>query len=80
MFASALFGCYYNFVGGYGNMSPILKIKGHNEAKERDFELNYQLSLTPEQRISIMLELSKQILIMARKYATRKTYRIIQRP
>ena len=60
-------------------MSPILKIKGHNEAKERDFELRHQLSLTPEQRISMMLEVSKRILIMAHKYATRKTYRIIQR-
>jgi hypothetical protein len=61
-------------------MSPMLKIKGHNEKKERDFELNYQLSLTAEQRIENMLEISKRILIMARKYATRKTYRIIQRP
>ena len=61
-------------------MSPLLKIKGHNEAKERDFELNYQLSLTPEQRIHMMLEVSKRYLIMAKKYAARKTLRIIQRP
>lgn len=61
-------------------MSPMLKIKGHDEKKEMDFDLRYQLSLTVEQRIHGMLDLSKNLQILAKKYATRKTYRIIQRP
>lgn len=60
-------------------MSPVLKLKKHDEKKEREFTLRCHLEYTPEQRIHMMLELSKRGFVMAGKYAAKKTYRIIQR-
>lgn len=60
-------------------MAALLKIEGHDEERERDFELRCELEYTPEQRVHRMLVISRRVLIMAKKYATRKTYRIIQR-
>lgn len=60
-------------------MSPILKIRGNDEKKEREFTLRCNLMLSVDERIYKMLEVSKRIQIIAKKYAARKTYRIIQR-
>lgn len=40
-------------------MSPILKLKSDEEEKELEFELDYQLSLTSQQRFEMMLEKSR---------------------
>lgn len=60
-------------------MNSLLKVKGHDEEQERDFDLRHALTLTPEQRVHAMLELSRRVLKLAKQYETRKTYRIIQR-
>ncbi len=60
-------------------MSPMLKLDKDDEEKERDFDLRFRLSCTPDQRIRMMLDVSKLSFTLAKQYATRKTYRIIQR-
>jgi hypothetical protein len=39
-------------------MSPILKIETDDEEKELEFELEYQLSLTTQQRFEMMFKKS----------------------
>ena len=57
----------------------ILKLIKHNEKKEREFELEFQRSLTIAQRFKMMFEMSdivKRILI---KHGHRKPFEIIKR-
>jgi hypothetical protein len=42
-------------------MSPILKIGSDDEEKEIDFELDYLLSLTSNQRFHMMFQRSKEL-------------------
>ena len=60
-------------------MSPILKIDEDNEEMEMDFELDYQLSLTAEQRFKMMFQKSKELAIMLEKNGHRKPPEIIKR-
>lgn len=60
-------------------MSPVLKIKKHNERKELIFELEYLLSLTIQQKFEMMFKKSKEMKGMLRKSGYRKTPKIIKR-
>ncbi len=42
-------------------MSPVLKIKNHDERKELIFELEYLLSLTTRQRFEMMFKKSEEM-------------------
>jgi len=60
-------------------MSPILKIDADDEEKEIDFELDYLLSLTADQRFQMMFQKSKELAVMLEKNGHRKTSEIIKR-
>ena len=60
-------------------MSPILKINSENPDKELDFELEYQLSLSVQQRFEMMFEKSRQIAQILIDNGHRKTPAIIKR-
>lgn len=60
-------------------MSPILKLDKDDEKKELDFELEYQLSLTPEQRFEMMFKRSEEIARSLLEYGYRKPVEIIKR-
>jgi len=40
-------------------MSPVLKLDTNDEEKELEFELEYQLALTTQQRFEMMFEKSQ---------------------
>ena len=63
----------------YRTMSPILKINSADEDKELDFELDYQLSLTTQQRFKMMFEKSRHIAELLLKHGHRKPFEIIKR-
>lgn len=58
---------------------PLLKIKGHDEEKERDFELMHQMSLTTQQRFEAMISLSIELIKLASRHGYRKTPKIVKR-
>lgn len=60
-------------------MSPILKIDTDDEEKEIDFEIDYLLSLTVEQRFHMMFQRSKELAEMLVKNGHRKSPEIIKR-
>ncbi len=60
-------------------MSPILKLDKDDEQKELDFELEYQLSLTPEQRFEMMFKRSEEIARTLLENGYRKPVEIIKR-
>ena len=60
-------------------MSPVLKIKGHDEEKERDFELKHQITLTTQERFEAMILFSIELIKLARRHGYRKTPKIIKR-
>ena len=60
-------------------MSPILKIDNDDEEKEIDFEVDYLLSLTSEQRFHMMFQRSKELAEMLEKNGHRKSPEIIKR-
>jgi hypothetical protein len=60
-------------------MSPILKIEKDDEEKEIDFELDYQLSLSIDQRFRMMFQKSKELAVMLEKNGHRKPFEIIKR-
>ena len=60
-------------------MSPVLKLEADNEEKELEFELDYQLSLTTEQRFQMMFKKSQQIVKMLIENGHRKPFEIIKR-
>ena len=60
-------------------MSPILKIDSDDEEKEIDFEVDYLLSLTAEQRFYMMFQRSKELAEMLVKNGHRKSPEIIKR-
>jgi hypothetical protein len=58
---------------------PILKLEKDDKEKELDFEIEYQLSLTTEQRFEMMFIRSRQIAEMLIRYGHRKPFEIIKR-
>ena len=67
-------------MNGVNSMSPILKLDEDDEEKEIDFELNYQLSLTAQQRFRMMFQKSKELAEMMVKNGHRRPSEIIKRP
>ena len=60
-------------------MSPILKTDFNDEEKEIEFELEYLLSLTADQRFQMMFQKSKELAAMLVKNGHRKSPEIIKR-
>lgn len=60
-------------------MSPVLKIRRHNEVKEMLFELGYQMSLTLRERFDLMFRKTKEIKDLLEKSGHRKPFEIIKR-
>lgn len=57
----------------------ILKVKGNQPRKELDFELDYQLSLTVQERFRMMEQSSRQILEQLLRNGYRKPFEVIKR-
>ncbi len=60
-------------------MSPILKCTEDDEEKELDFEINFQLSLTTEQRFELMFKRSQEIAKALIENGYREPFKIIKR-
>ena len=57
----------------------ILKLSKHNEKKEKEFELNFQQSLTTAERFEMMFYMSNLMKEMLLKNGYRKPFEIIKR-
>ena len=60
-------------------MSPILMLDKDDEEKEIDFELDYQLSLTADQRFQMMFQKSRELGELLKKNEHGKSPQIIKR-
>ena len=58
---------------------PVLKLKRHNERKEIDFELDYLLSLTVQERFRMMIARSQEILQRLKRNGPRNTPQVFKR-
>ena len=61
-------------------MAPILKLREDDEERELDFEIDYLLSLTVEQRTNMMLEESERTLRSLIAHGQRKPVEVVKRP
>lgn len=59
---------------------PILKLESHDAERELAFELDFQLSLTFEERWRMMIEESDRIANMLIENGQRKPTALIKRP
>lgn len=58
----------------------VLKLDGHDEDKEIEFELDYLMSLTTAQRFKLMLQKTREMLSLSgRTNADRKATEVIKR-
>lgn len=60
-------------------MVPILKCEKDDEKRELEFEIDYQLSLTTEQRFKMMFKRSEEIAKMLIQNGHREPFKIIKR-
>jgi hypothetical protein len=60
-------------------MCPILKLDHDDEERELEFELEYQRSLTVQQRYEMLFKKMKEINQMLEKYGHRKPFEITKR-
>jgi hypothetical protein len=60
--------------------TSILKLSAHDEERELEFELAYLLSLTFEERLTMMRQKSKQMLKQMVELGYRKPFEIVKRP
>ncbi len=60
-------------------MGPILKLDDHDDDKEIEFELNYLLSLTTQQRFQMMLQKTQEMRNLLKNHGYRKTTQITKR-
>ncbi len=58
---------------------PILKLDRHDEERELDFELRYQMSLTFEERYRMMEEASRFLIEQLERHGKRKTFEVVKR-
>ena len=58
---------------------PVLKLDRDDEEKEIEFELEYLLSLTTQQRFDLMFQKSKEIAEILLRHGYRKPFEIIKR-
>ncbi len=59
-------------------MSPILKCDKDDEEKELDFEIDFQLSLTTEERFEMMFKRSQEIAKALIENGYREPFKIIK--
>jgi len=72
--------CAANCTNHYGaKMTPILKLDRSDDSRELEFELDYQLSLSVEERFQMMFQKSREIKEMLIANGHRKAFEIIQR-
>jgi hypothetical protein len=57
----------------------VLKIKGNNPKKELEFEIDFQSSLTTQERFEMMFKKSNQIKEQLLKNGHRKPFKVIKR-
>lgn len=60
-------------------MGHILKLDDHDDDKEIEFELNYQLSLTTQQRFQMMLQKAQEIRNLLKNHGYGKATQITKR-
>ena len=60
-------------------MAPILKFDRSDESRELEFELDYQLSLSVEERFQMMFQKSQEIKEMLIANGHRNPFEIIKR-
>lgn len=60
-------------------MSPILKLKRHDEKKEIQFELRFLLSLSTKERFNMMINKSMEARKLLGENGYRRTTQIIKR-
>jgi hypothetical protein len=61
-------------------MSSILKLENDDQDRELEFEVEYQLSLTVEQRFRMMFQKSREMAEILVRNGYRKPFEIIKRP
>lgn len=57
----------------------ILKVKGHDPAKELDFEVRHQMTLTIQDRFDAMIKLSLMMIKLARQHGYSRASKIVKR-
>ena len=57
----------------------ILKVDGHDEAAETEFELDFLRSLTTEERFDMVLKRSREMLEMLIRNGHRRSFEIVKR-
>jgi hypothetical protein len=62
------------------NQAMLLKLKDHDPQRELEFELDFQLSLTTEQRFEMMRRESRRVLETLIRHGHRKPFEIVKRP
>lgn len=60
-------------------MRHILKLTDHDEEKEMDFELEWLLSLTIQERLQLMIQRSRELIELLERIGHRKPFEIIKR-
>ncbi|MFH1861302.1 MAG: hypothetical protein ABH878_00690 [bacterium] len=60
-------------------MSPILALDHDDPERELEFELEYQLSLTTEQRFEMLFLRMREVNEMLENYGHKKPFEIIKR-
>ena len=57
----------------------VLKLKKDDEQREIEFELAYLASLTTQQRFQMMLQKSREMILLLRRNEHRKSTQVIKR-
>ena len=60
-------------------MAPILKLDDDDEAREMEFELEFQATLTVQQRFDMMCAASRRVLELLIRNGHRKPVEIVKR-
>ncbi len=57
----------------------VLKLKKDDEQQEIEFELDYLTSLTTQQRFQMMIQKSREMILLLRRNGHRKATQVIKR-
>lgn len=60
-------------------MKHVLKLTDHDEDKEIDFELEWLLSLTTQERFQLMIQRTRELNELLERNGHRKPFEIIKR-
>jgi hypothetical protein len=64
---------------GKKTVAPVLKLDDQNEEKEIEFELDYLLSLTLQERFQLMFKKTKELIELLERNGHRRPDQIIKR-